>query len=112
MSLHAAFRVSQRAVLVLSFITVFATDSDAFKMSSMLPPSQLATLRCRDKVVLPGFVRAAKDPFPHCRVSSLKAMRACGPPVMTQEDVAGKIMPVVVSMLLDVDGEVRKEVSA
>ena len=62
----------------------------------------------RQKLILPAFERAMKDNFKPCRLAALRAVQSCkeyyGP-----MDVSTKVMPAVVSHLLDPDSEVRAE---
>lgn len=62
----------------------------------------------RQKLILPAFERAMKDDFKPCRLAALRAVQSCkeyyGP-----MDVSTKVMPAVVSHLLDPDSEVRAE---
>lgn len=62
----------------------------------------------RQKLILPAFERAMKDDFKPCRLAALRAVQSCkeyyGP-----MDVSTKVMPAVVSHLLDPDSDVRAE---
>lgn len=60
----------------------------------------------RARVLLPAFLKACRDPFPHARLAGLKSAAACtayfDPP-----SVATKVLPIVATLLIDVDGAVR-----
>ncbi|KAL7490075.1 hypothetical protein ACHAW6_015802 [Cyclotella cf. meneghiniana] len=62
----------------------------------------------RQKLILPAFTRAMKDPFTPCRLAALKAVIACKS-YFTQKDVAEKVLPCIVPHLLDGAKEVRTE---
>lgn len=62
----------------------------------------------RQKLILPAFERAMKDDFKPCRLAALRAVQSCKD-YYSPMDVSTKVMPAVVSHLLDVDSEVRKE---
>ena len=62
----------------------------------------------RQKLILPAFERAMKDDFKPCRLAALRAVQSCKE-YYSPMDVSTKVMPAVVSHLLDVDSEVRKE---
>jgi len=60
----------------------------------------------RARVLLPAFLKACRDPFPHARLAGLKSAAACtayfDPP-----SVATKVLPIVATLLIDVNGAVR-----
>jgi SCY1-like protein 1 len=60
----------------------------------------------RARVLLPAFLKACRDPFPHARLAGLKSAAACtayfDPP-----SVATKVWPIVATLLIDMDGSVR-----
>jgi SCY1-like protein 1 len=62
----------------------------------------------RQKMLLPAFVRAMKDPFTPCRLaalkSCLKAKEFFDPP-----GIASRVLPAITPQLLDASAEVRKE---
>ena len=62
----------------------------------------------RQKLILPAFERAMKDDFKPCRLAALRAVQSCKE-YYSPMDVSTKVMPAVVSHLLDVDSEVRNE---
>lgn len=62
----------------------------------------------RQKLILPAFTRAMKDPFTPCRLSALKAVISCKQ-YFTQKDVAEKVLPSIVPHLLDSTNDVRVE---
>ncbi|GMI06854.1 hypothetical protein TrVE_jg13765 [Triparma verrucosa] len=66
------------------------------------------TKNAREKLILPSFVRGMGDPFVFCRVSSLKAVRACGG-MFGVGEVAGRVLPVLCPLLGDGSSEVRGE---
>ncbi len=61
----------------------------------------------RARILLPAFLKACRDPFPHARLAGLKAAAACtayfDPP-----SVATKVLPIVATLLIDGDGQVRE----
>ena len=61
----------------------------------------------RQRLILPAFERAMKDDFKPCRLAALQAVQSCkdyyGP-----TDVSTKVMPAVVSHLLDPSTDVRE----
>jgi len=62
----------------------------------------------RDKMILPAFQRAMRDPFAPCRLAALQCMTStfeCFEP----QGLAGKLMPSITPHLLDPDSNVRKE---
>ena len=61
----------------------------------------------RQKLLLPAFIRAFRDPHPPCR---LAALRACvqSNEYFTLEELANKVLPAVMPMVLDGVGDVRK----
>lgn len=58
------------------------------------------------RVLLPPFLKACRDPFPHARLAGLKAAAACIT-YFDAQSMATKVLPVVASLLIDVDGAVR-----
>mmetsp|Transcript_36872 Transcript_36872/g.84166 ORF Transcript_36872/g.84166 Transcript_36872/m.84166 type:complete len:812 (+) Transcript_36872:184-2619(+) len=62
----------------------------------------------RQKLILPAFTRAMKDPFTPCRLSALRAVISCKE-YFSQRDVADKVLPSVVPYTLDAANDVRSE---
>lgn len=62
----------------------------------------------RQKLLLPAFVRALKDPFIPCRLSALKCLLKVKQ-FFTPVEIAGKVLPAVSPFLLDGSKDVRKE---
>ncbi|KAL7502772.1 hypothetical protein ACHAXN_000684 [Cyclotella atomus] len=62
----------------------------------------------RQKLILPAFTRAMKDPFTPCRLAALKAVTACKT-YFTQRDVSEKVLPCIIPFLLDASKDVRVE---
>ncbi|KAL3771799.1 hypothetical protein ACHAW5_005354 [Stephanodiscus triporus] len=62
----------------------------------------------RQKLILPAFMRAMKDPFTPCRLSALRAVTSCKE-YFSQKDVAEKVLPAVVPHTLDAVSDVRAE---
>ena len=62
----------------------------------------------RQKLILPAFTRAMKDPFTPCRLSALRAVISCRE-YFSQRDVAEKVLPSVVPYTLDAANDVRSE---
>ena len=62
----------------------------------------------RQKLILPAFIRAMKDPFTPCRLSALRAVISCKE-YFSQKDVAEKVLPCVVPHTLDAANDVRAE---
>lgn len=62
----------------------------------------------RQKLLLPAFVRALKDPFIPCRLSALKCLLKVKQ-FLTPAEIAGKVLPAVSPFLLDGSKDVRKE---
>lgn len=62
----------------------------------------------RQKLILPAFTRAMKDPFTPCRLSALRAVLSCKE-YFTQQDVAEKVLPCVVPHTVDAANDVRTE---
>lgn len=60
----------------------------------------------RQKLLLPAFVRAFKDPHPPCRLSSLQCTIKCQD-YFTLQELAAKVLPAVMPMVLDGVGDVR-----
>ena len=62
----------------------------------------------RQKLILPAFTRAMKDPFTPCRLAALKAVTTCKT-YFSQIEVSEKVLPCVVPYLLDASKDVRTE---
>ncbi|GAX12817.1 SCY1-like protein 1 [Fistulifera solaris] len=62
----------------------------------------------RQKLLLPAFARALKDPFIPCRLSALKCLLKVKQ-FFTPAEIAGKVLPAVSPFLLDGSKDVRKE---
>lgn len=62
----------------------------------------------RQKLILPSFTRAMKDPFTPCRLNALRAVTTCKA-YFSQKEVSEKVLPCVVPYLLDDSKEVRTE---
>ena len=62
----------------------------------------------RQKLILPAFTRAMKDPFTPCRLAALKAVTTCKT-YFSQKEVSEKVLPCVVPYLLDASKDVRTE---
>lgn len=60
----------------------------------------------RSRVLLPSFLKACRDPFPHARLAGLKSAAACTA-YFDALSVATKVLPIVATLLIDVDGLVR-----
>eukprot|EP00545_Synedropsis_sp_CCMP1620_P006776 CAMPEP_0119003470 /NCGR_PEP_ID=MMETSP1176-20130426/578_1 /TAXON_ID=265551 /ORGANISM="Synedropsis recta cf, Strain CCMP1620" /LENGTH=770 /DNA_ID=CAMNT_0006955079 /DNA_START=71 /DNA_END=2383 /DNA_ORIENTATION=+ len=74
---------------------------------SMIP--QLApqlSEQARQKLLLPAFGRAFKDPHPPCRLASLQCTVKCQE-YFTLPDLATKVLPAVMPLVLDGVGDVR-----
>lgn len=65
----------------------------------------------RQKLLLPAFARALKDPFIPCRLSALKCLLKVKQ-FFTAPEIAGKVLPAVSPFLLDGSKDVRKEAFA
>jgi len=65
----------------------------------------------RQRLILPAFTRAMKDPFTPCRLAALRAVLHCRV-YFRPKDVAAKVLPCVVPHLMDSVQEVRKEAFA
>lgn len=62
----------------------------------------------RQKMLLPAFCRAMKDPFTDCRLSALQsALKA--KQFFDPMGIASKVMPAITPLLLDASPEVRRE---
>ena len=62
----------------------------------------------REKMLLPAYARSMKDPFPACRISALHSLMQ-SKPLFSKQDLAVKVMPCLMPLLLDPMTEVRKE---
>ena len=62
----------------------------------------------RQKLMLPAYSRSMKDPFSPCRVSALRSLMQ-SKTLFTKQDLAVKVMPCVMPLLLDPMTDVRKE---
>ena len=62
----------------------------------------------RQKMLLPAFVRAMKDPFTPCRLAALKSTLKAKE-FFDPNGIASKVMPEVTPQLLDPSAEVRRE---
>ena len=60
----------------------------------------------RQKLLLPAFGRAAKDPHPPCRLASLQSLPRCQE-YFTLDDLATKVLPACMPLVLDGVGDVR-----
>ena len=72
------------------------------KLASHLTPM------AREKMILPAFVRALKDPFAPCRLAVLQVMSGTFE-FFDPQGLAGKLLPSITIHLLDSDTNVRKE---
>jgi hypothetical protein len=73
---------------------------------SKIAPSLAKT--SREKLLLPAFVRAMRDPFPPCRLAALKSILHCKE-FFVPKAVAEQVLPSVVPHLVDPTEQVRKE---
>jgi SCY1-like protein 1 len=62
----------------------------------------------RQKMLLPAFVRAMKDPFTPCRLAALKSTLKAKE-FFNPSGVATRVMPAVTPLLVDPSAEVRRE---
>mmetsp|Transcript_12878 Transcript_12878/g.36300 ORF Transcript_12878/g.36300 Transcript_12878/m.36300 type:complete len:815 (+) Transcript_12878:107-2551(+) len=62
----------------------------------------------REKMLLPAFARSMKDPFSACRLSALKSVMT-SKMLFTKQDLATKVMPSIMPLLLDPMMDVRRE---
>jgi len=62
----------------------------------------------KQKMLLPAYVRSMKDPFSPCRLSALKSTMM-SKTLFTKQDLATKVMPSVMPLLLDPMTDVRQE---
>lgn len=65
----------------------------------------------RQKMLLPAFVRAMKDPFTPCRNAALKSTLKAKE-FFNPEGIASRVLPAITPQLLDPSPEVRKEAFA
>lgn len=72
------------------------------KLASHLTPT------AREKMILPAFVRALKDPFAPCRLAVMQVMVGTFE-YFDPQGLAGKLLPSITVHLLDSDTNVRKE---
>mmetsp|Transcript_15115 Transcript_15115/g.17308 ORF Transcript_15115/g.17308 Transcript_15115/m.17308 type:complete len:817 (+) Transcript_15115:133-2583(+) len=62
----------------------------------------------KQKMLLPAYARSMKDPFSPCRLSALKSTMK-SQSLFTKQDLATKVMPSVMPLLLDPMTDVRQE---
>lgn len=62
----------------------------------------------KQKMLLPAYARAMKDPFSPCRLSALRSLMT-SKSLFTDQDLAIKVMPSVMPLLLDPMTDVRQE---
>lgn len=62
----------------------------------------------KQKMLLPAYSRSMKDPFAPCRLSALQSLMQ-SKSLFTKQDLAVKVMPCVMPLLLDPMTDVRKE---
>ena len=62
----------------------------------------------KQKMLLPAYVRSMKDPFSPCRLSALKSTMK-SKTLFTKQDLATKVMPSVMLLLLDPMTDIRLE---
>ena len=62
----------------------------------------------RDKMLLSAYARSLKDPFSPCRLSALQSLME-SKPLFSKQDLAVKVMPCVMPLLLDPIKDVREE---
>mmetsp|Transcript_3053 Transcript_3053/g.8286 ORF Transcript_3053/g.8286 Transcript_3053/m.8286 type:complete len:822 (-) Transcript_3053:399-2864(-) len=62
----------------------------------------------RDKMLLPAYARSLKDPFLPCRLSALQSLMQ-SKPLFTKKDLAVKVMPCIMPLLLDPMKDVREQ---
>lgn len=60
----------------------------------------------RQKLLLPAFARASKDPHPPCRLASLRSTTLCQE-YFTLDELATKVLPGCMPLVLDGVGDVR-----
>lgn len=72
------------------------------KISSHLNPAN------RRKVLTAAFSRSLKDPFTHARLAALQAINATSD-IYDKEDLANRIMPATVTLLIDAQRDVREQ---
>jgi len=61
----------------------------------------------RQKMLLPAYSRSMKDPFAQCRLSALQSLHQSRT-VFTKQDLATKVMPSIMPLLLDPMKDVRE----
>lgn len=62
----------------------------------------------REKMLLPSYTRAMKDPFSTCRLAALQSLIK-SKPLFSKKELATKAMPIVMPLLLDPMTDVRTE---
>ena len=94
------------------YLVRLQTDSEAsIRTNTVLVFAKLAphlTEMSRQKMLLPAFVRAMKDPFVPCRLSALKCTLKAKE-FFDPQGIANTVLPAVTPQLLDPVKDVRRE---
>jgi len=109
---HVAPQLNERnlnSILMSKFASLQVDPEPAIRTNTTVCIGKLAkmmTAATKQKVLIPAFARALKDPFPPARSAGLAALQT------TQEyygavDIAQRIYPAVGPLLVDVETEVR-----
>lgn len=62
----------------------------------------------RLRVLLPAFLKACRDPFPHARLAGLKAASACSQYFGEPVTIATKIIPTIAASLVGLSQSVHR----
>ena len=69
--------------------------------------SSRVTEEVRHRTVYPGFCKAMKDPFVHCRIAGLKSVLSCMD-LIDKKFLATKLLPQVCGLVVDPNAAVRE----
>lgn len=67
-------------------------------------------MQTRQKVLIPAFLRALRDPFPPARTAGVMGFLACVE-FFSLKDCAVKILPALCSLTMDTERKIRDQVN-
>ncbi|CAN8076992.1 unnamed protein product [Agarophyton chilense] len=97
------------SVLMSHFARLQVDPEPAIRTNTTVCLGKLASRlsnAARNKVLAAAFLRSLKDPFPHARSAGINAILGCTE-YFSARDIATRLLPSIVTLLVDTSGEVR-----